>query len=457
MSYSSYFVTTAIPYVNSKPHIGHAQEFILADALARYYRGQGNSVVLQSGSDDNATKNVFAARAAGVSVSSFVDEHSEKFRSLLDVLDCRADLFVRTSSEKHFAVVADFLRRLNPDDVYSSSYTGLYCSGCEDFLSEKELVDGLCIDHRKAPEEISEENVFFRLSRYQERIIEWIECDRIRITPASKKKEILSFVRAGLRDISLSRASLRTQGWGIPYPGHDGQTVYVWIDALINYLSGDSSLWREDVYKVHVIGKNVWKFHAIYWPALLASAGLPLPNEIVIHGFLTNEGVKISKSLGNGIDPFELVDRYGVEAVRFYLLSVLSWQDDADFVEANLVASYNSELANKWGNLVSRVLALASGIEFEFGGDIELSGFGTLSKEAFSRIGKLNGEINDIKPWELKKNGDVEGLQIHLQPWIGELKKIALNLQPLLPSGSEKLLNYLKNPKTELGQLYPRR
>ncbi|MNJ93361.1 Methionine--tRNA ligase [compost metagenome] len=458
-SFKAYFITTAIPYVNSKPHIGHAQEFILADSLARYYRSQGQRVVFQSGTDDNATKNVLAAKAAGLSVKEFVDLNADKFESLLTFLDAKPDLFVRTASEKHFTSVDRFLRGLNREDLYTSSYSGLYCSGCEDFYNEQDLVNGLCPDHLKKPEHIEESNTFFRLSKYQQKIAELIESDTIKITPSSKKKEILSFVNQGLSDISLSRSAARTQGWGIPFPDKADQTVYVWIDALINYVSGDPKNWAEDIYKVHVIGKNVWKFHAVYWPALLLSAGLSLPNEIVVHGFLTNEGTKISKSLGNGIDPLDIISRYGVDAFRFYLLGVLSFEQDADFVEQNLLSSYNSELANKLGNLVSRVLTLGKDLDLQKKAPEQLKvEYKDLRKDAFERIGHINSQINTLKPWELLKSGDSNGeLRGYLSEWVGQLSIISRLLEPLVPEGAGRLSQLLVDRKNRIEQLYPRR
>lgn len=459
MSFTSYFITTAIPYVNSKPHIGHAQEFILADSIARYYKSQGHKVIFQSGTDDNATKNVLAAKALSVSVKEFVDSNAEKFKNLLSSLNAKPDIFLRTSSEEHFKYVDKFLRTLSKEDLYESTYSGLYCAGCEDFYNEQDLVNGLCPDHQKKPEHIEEHNAFFRLSKYQNQIVDLIESDTIKISPAAKKKEILSFLKQGLSDISLSRSSLRTHGWGVPFPGHADQTVYVWIDALINYLSGAPENWREDVYKVHVIGKNVWKFHAIYWPALLLSAGLPLPNEIVVHGFLTNEGTKISKSLGNGVDPFELITRYGVDALRFYLVGILSFEQDADFVEEKLLSAYNSELANKLGNLASRVLTLTKDLDLtEVFQDYQLGiAYKDLRKESFERINDINSQINDLKPWDLLKNGRTEELQEHLSKWINQLWVISRLLEPITPDGAQRLSQSLINRKYAIKQLYPRR
>ncbi|MFN8792537.1 MAG: methionine--tRNA ligase [Bdellovibrionales bacterium] len=301
----SYFISTSIPYVNASPHVGHAQEFVLADALARFYRQKSAQVIFQSGTDENAFKNVLSAQAAGIETKAFVDQNAKAFYDLLALLDVKVDFFVRTSSDDHARSVDAFIRRLDPNDLYCGGYSGLYCQGCEDFYSPSDLVNGLCPDHQKAPDKIEEKNVFFKLSKYQEAIFKLIESDRVLIQPDTRKKEILNFISAGLKDISLSRSSSRSSGWGLAFPGHPDQVVYVWIDALINYLTGAGfgrnenwrTLWSDDVYKIHVIGKNVWKFHAIYWLGLLLSANLPLPNEIFIHGFLTNRGVKICYSL----------------------------------------------------------------------------------------------------------------------------------------------------------------
>ncbi len=466
MSTASYFITTTVPYVNAKPHIGHAQEFILTDALARFYHQSGSTALLQSGSDDNSSKNILAAQALGIDTKTFVDQNAAHFENLWQALKRQPDFFVRTSSPEHAASVRAFLGRLKEEDLYIGTYAGLYCAGCEDFFAPEDLVEGLCPDHRKAPDHIEEENIFFRLSRYQKQIFDLIQQDQITITPSWRKKEILSFISQGLTDISLSRSSLRTQGWGIPFPGRKDQSVYVWIDALINYISGAgygrngtwSKIWSEDVYKIHVIGKNVWKFHAIYWPALLISAGLPLPNEIVIHGFLTNEGVKISKSLGNGVDPLEIISRYGADALRFYLLGSLSWENDSDFVEQKLVEVYNSELANKLGNLCSRLLKLRELSGLDFLAEEKPTGkisFQDLRGAAFQTMTTLNAEINHLKPWELIKTGEIVLLQTQLARWISELVQTVSLLSPLIPEGAQRFENLLQ--KSEEKQLYPRR
>lgn len=465
---NKYFITTSIPYVNSNPHVGHAQEFVLADSLARFYRQQNAEVILQSGTDDNAYKNVLSAKEAGVETKDFVDQNARSFEVLLDQLNVKTDYFVRTSSIEHAEGVDTFLKRLSQNDVYENSYAGLYCQGCEDFYNPSELLNGLCPDHKTAPEEIEEKNIFFRLSRYQETIFNLIQTNRVLIKPESRKKEILNFISKGLTDISISRSSNRSSGWGIPFPGYPDQVVYVWIDALINYLTGAGfgrnedwkSIWSEDVYKVHVIGKNVWKFHAIYWIGLLLSAELPLPNEIFIHGFLTNNGVKISKSLKNGGNVLKLIQDYGSDPLRYYLLSSLSFNDDSDFSEEQLLKVYNSDLANKLGNLVSRILTLRNRVLKKSDNYISKSytnkDFLQGVQEAFQIIHRLNSEIDTAKPWELlKQEGDTQLVKF-LEVWIGDIDRIRFCITPVLPNAAGKIGEYISTPTRELKPLFPR-
>ena len=465
---NQYFITTSIPYVNSTPHVGHAQEFALADALARFHRQNNAEVILQSGTDDNAFKNVISAKEAGVETKSFVDQNAQAFHDLLGHLDVKADYFVRTSSNDHACGVAAFIKRLDPKDIYTDSYSGLYCQGCEDFYSSSDLVNGLCPDHQKVPDEIDEKNVFFRLSEYQETIFKLIESDRIIIKPASRKKEILNFISAGLRDISISRSSVRSSGWGVPFPEYPDQVVYVWIDALINYLTGPGfgrnenwqRIWNEDVYKIHVIGKNVWKFHAIYWVGLLLSAKLPLPNEIFIHGFLTNKGVKISKSLKNGGNLLELIQKFGSDSLRFYLLSSLSFTDDSDFSEDQLLKVYNADLANKIGNLASRILTLRNRISGKankiFQNPQGSQDFLEAIRAAFEVVNRLNLEIDSSKPWELLKQADHAQLEKYLDQWIAELNRISFLAAPIISKSAEKLRKYISESSLDLSPLFPR-
>ena len=472
------YVTTSIPYVNGRPHVGFALELVQADVIARYHRLTGKQTRFQTGTDENAFTNVLSAQEQGIGTRELVDRNSEVFRTLGKVLNCAADDFVRTSEEPHRRGVHALWRLLRPGDVYRKNYRGLYCIRCEDYYLERDLVDGRCPDHETEPVEVEEENYFFRLSAYQEQIEALLESGRIAVVPAKRRREVLSFVRQGLRDYSISRSAERVDNWGIEVPDDPTQVIYVWIDALINYISGpgfgSSQAWRahwnEEVRKIHVIGKDVWKFHAVYWPALLLSAGLPLPDEIVVHGFLTVNGRKISKSLGNAVDPFECVEQFGADGVRYYLLRAVSPFDDGDFSTVRLRDLYNADLANGLGNLVSRLTTLAErgGYgRFETNGIPEpptgfqeaLEGyeFNKALASLWGPISQVNREIDAEKPWELLKTGEDEKLRHHLDRWLGELHRTGYWLQPFLPDASARVLKALGQKSVRaFGNLFPR-
>jgi methionyl-tRNA synthetase len=344
-------ITTTIPYVNGRPHVGFALELVQADVLARHLRRGGDEVRLQTGTDDNSLKNVLAAQAAGASTRELVDANAALFGALGPALDVSADAFVRTSGNaSHRAAVEALWRACAASgDLYRRHYTGFYCVGCEQFYPDPRP----CPEHGTAPVEVAEENWFFRLSRYTDALRELIVTDRLRVTPPARRNEVLALVEGGLHDFSVSRSHGRARGWGIAVPGDAGQVVYVWFDALANYLAG----WAADR-RVHLVGKGVLRFHAVYWPAILLSAGLPLPAEIVVHDYLTVDGRKIGKSAGGAASPVALVDRYGVDALRWWLLREVPRVGDVDFTEARLVARADEELANGLGNLVNRVVAL---------------------------------------------------------------------------------------------------
>src|SRR5215831_11387780 len=420
------YVTTSIPYVNSRPHVGHALELIQADVIARHYRLAGHDVRFQTGTDENAFKNVLAAKAQGLSTQELVTRNAATFRSLVERLDISADNFIRTTEDRHRRGVIEFWNRIRLEDLYTCSYAGLYCVGCEDFYLERDLVNGCCPDHGLAPKPVEEENVFFRLSAYQTTLEDLIGRDEIRIVPVARKNEVLNFIRRGLENLSISRPSERSGGWGIPVPGRSAQVIYVWIDALINYISalgfGSNEDWRKtwnrETQKIHVIGKNVWKFHAVYWPALLLSAGLPLPNEIFVHGFLTENGRKISKSVGNAIDPFEYADRFGADGFRHFVLKAVSPFNDGDFSSERLASVYQSDLANGLGNLVSRVTSLCAksgflGLDLSPRSANDSSEVADLLREyrldeaaqhIWDEIARLNQEVAQEKPWEIFKS-----------------------------------------------------
>ncbi len=371
MTTSRVYLSTTIPYVNSKAHLGHALELVQADVLARHHRRIGDEVRLQSGTDDNALKNVLAAQAAGCRTQELVAVNGRAFAELSGPLALSYDDFIHTSTDPRHRPGAErlWLACAARGDLYRKDYQGLYCVGCEQFYKPAELTDGRCPEHGTAPELVAERNWFFRLSRYGEQLEELIGSGRLRIEPAARRNEVLAFIRAGLEDISVSRSVSRARGWGIPVPGDPGQVIYVWFDALSNYISalgyGTGSddyrhWWTEADRRIHLVGKGVVRFHAVYWPAILLSAGEPLPTEIAVHDYLTAGGRKISKSGGAGdlADPVALAGRYGTDAVRWWLLREVPRVGDADFTEQRLVERANQDLANGLGNLVSRVTSL---------------------------------------------------------------------------------------------------
>jgi methionyl-tRNA synthetase len=364
-----YYITTAIPYVNGPPHIGHGLEFVQADACARYHRLCGQDTYFLTGSDDNSLNNVRAAEAEGIPTAQLVERNTRAFLRLHELLDISYDQFIRTSVDERHRRGAQKLWRAceRAGDIYKKSYQGLYCVSCELFYEEDELVDGLCPEHLRPLELVEEENYFFRLSRYQHRLEELIASDTYQIIPTTRRNEVLSFIRSGLQDFSISRSRQRARGWGIPVPGDDEQVIYVWFDALSNYITAlgyadDGELyhryWVENPNRVHVIGKGIIRFHAVYWPAMLLSAGVPLPQTLFVHGYYTVEGRRMGKSMGNAIDPTILVERYGTDAVRYYFLAATHPTADADFSIASVEARYNADLANDLGNLLNRTVSM---------------------------------------------------------------------------------------------------
>ena len=366
------YLSTTIPYVNSRAHIGHALELVQADVLARHHRRIGDEVRLQSGTDDNSLKNVLAAEAEGISTRELVNRNASEFAGLREHLSLSFDDFIRTSSDPRHRPGVERLWRAcaASGDLYRKSYEGRYCVGCEQFYTDAELDAGTCPDHGTAPQLVAEENWFFRLSKYADRLHEEISSGRLRIEPASRRNEVLGFIAGGLADFSASRSVARARGWGIGVPGDPSQVIYVWWDALGNYITSlrygtggqdYQRWWAEADQRIHLVGKGVLRFHAVYWPAILLSAGEELPTDILVHDYLTVDGRKISKSAGTaaGNDPAVLTDTYGADAVRWWLLRDVPRAGDADFTVDRLIGRANDDLANGLGNLVSRVVSLA--------------------------------------------------------------------------------------------------
>ncbi len=472
------YITTAIPYVNGDPHLGFTLELVQADVIARYYRLINTQTLFQTGTDENAFKNVLSARRAGIETSKFVRHNADKFLRLNDRLKISLDSFIRTSCSSHQSGAQLLWQQCRQEDIYQKSYTGLYCTGCEDFLNEGVLIDGLCPEHRQPPTETSETNYFFRLSAYQDKLEKLISDDTIRVVPLARKNQVLSFIRSGLQDFSISRNSDRSGGWGVPVPGDPSQTIYVWIDALANYLTGIGfgtnnswlQTWNEHSKKIHVIGKNVWKFHAIYWPAILLSAGLPLPNEIVVHGFLTENGSKISKSLGNATDPNILIDQYGPDPLRYYLLAEFSPFNDGDFSLDRFRKTYETRLANTLGNLLSRLTTIcqkSSFSKFDPAGIPQApDGFHDFIAQyqldkalalLWSVITTLNQDIDNVKPWILIKENKLETVREILPRWLARLEQAAYWLTPFMPDTAGTILKTIRsNPITPGEILFPK-
>ena len=453
-----FYLTTAIPYVNANPHIGHTLEFVQTDVIARYRKLLGESVFLTTGADENSLKNVQAAEEAGIPTAELCRRNAETFKKLGLKIGLSFDSFLRSSiKEDHWTGVHKLWELCKRSgDIYKKKYRGLYCVGCETFYTESELVNGLCPEHKKKPDVVEEENYFFRLSKYQKRIEKLIETDALKIVPETRKNEVLSFVKQGLEDFSISRSVERAKVWGVPVPGDDSQIIYVWFDALNIYQTSVGFGKDEKLYKkwwpadLHVIGKGIIRFHAVYWPAILLSAKLALPKSILVHGYITVESQKISKSLGNAIDPFKLLEKYPSDALRYFLIKEIPVANDGDFSEKALVNRINGELVDDLGNLVYRVLSLAEKFKGKIEGKPELESRLNLEKiknlmedyklnEALEEIWRFiratNKYINENEPWRLKGKelGNV------LYNLVESCRVISILISPFLPDTAKKI------------------
>lgn len=469
------YIAQAIPYVNAAPHVGHALEYVQADCLARFYRALGYETFYSDGADENSLKNVQAAEKEGVEVAKLVDKYSKKFFEFKEALNLTFDVFNRTSTKAHFAGAQKLWLSCKKEDIYKKNYKGLYCVGCELFYTPDELVDGKCPEHLTVPEEVEEENYFFKLSNYQKFLADLIEKDKLLIVPSTRKNEVLSFIESGLEDFSISRSRERARGWGVPVPGDDSQVMYVWFDALTTYLtalgfgsSNDSlykKFWKDPTCKkIQVLGKGIIRFHAVYWIAMLTSAGLPLPDEEFVHGYITVDGQKISKSLGNVVDPFGLVETFGAEALRFYLLREIPAWGDGDFSVQRFKDLYNGELANGLGNLVARVARLASDTNlalppkknFTFketvSNNLKRYRFDLAILSLWDKISTLDKKINEEKPWELE-GADLKRV---ISPIAQEIREIAFNLSPFMPKTADTILKQFTGKVTAQKPLFPR-
>jgi methionyl-tRNA synthetase len=469
-----FYLTTPIYYVNATPHIGHAYTTIAADVVVRHHRQRGEETFFLTGTDEHASKVYRVAEEQGLDAKTYVDRIvNENWRELPRRINADYDFFIRTTDEGHKRFVQEFLQRVYDNgDIYQDVYSGLYCVGCEEFKSEADLVDGLCPEHGIAPEQIEEKNYFFRLSAYQDRLLALYDERPDFVLPRFRYNEARSFIEGGLQDFSVSRAG---QPWGVPIPWDDEQVTYVWVDALINYLSAltyarDGEDLRELFWPHahHLLGKDILRFHCVFWPALLLSAGYEVPQQLFVHGYLLLDERKISKSLGNVIDPLDLVDVYGADAVRFWALRSVSFGQDGSASIDALHERYERELANDLGNLVSRTTAMISryqdGRIAQGARNEELaSAFEALREKLVARfdvfdltaalediweiVRLLNRHVEAKAPWQLAKDeSKAEELGAVLYDLADGVRAVAVALSPYLPETAPRILGSLRQP-----------
>lgn len=496
-----FYITTSIMYVNSDPHLGFAWELVQADVLARYRRLKGDKTFFLTGADEHGKKIYETAQNLGIDTQKFVDEKSQRIKDLALALDVTNDFFIRTTDKKNHRPSVEKIWKLleKNGDIYKKEYEGLYCLGCEAFKTERELQDGKCPIHMREPEIIKEENYFFKLSNYLKSVKKIIETGKIKIHPEGRKYEVLNMIKEGIDDLSVSRPKSEVP-WGIPVPSDDSQNIYVWFEALLNYISAleysksgaksasgrtrFKTFWPADV---HLIGKDILKFHTIIWPAILFAAGLRLPKTVLVHGFITSGGVKMSKSLGNVVDPFGVIEKYGSDAFRYYFLSESSIFSDPDYTEQKFMARYNSDLSHGLGNLVNRILNIAKKNEFLLKGlavdsdGIEKNKFRKrIWKDYVNNLEKYdldksleviwqfithnNQMVETVKLWELPKT-DAKEFKNHISEFIENLVFIAWMIQPFMPQSSDKIFKMIglkktdrkswKSQKVKIGEIKP--
>lgn len=467
---NKYYITTAIDYTNDVIHAGHIFQKLIADVLARYHRIQlgEENVLFLTGTDEYGQKVEKAAKEAGITPKEFVDKISQADQEQQDSINISYDRFIRTTDPDHLKVVQEIWKRVEKQgDIYLSTFSGLYCLGCETYYTEEELVENCCPYHPNLEiKKVTEEDYFFKWSKYQDFLIDHIENHTEFIFPEGRRKEMLAFAKSGIQDIPISRTSFK---WGIPVPGHPDHVIYVWFDALINYLTGvgflENKEWFEKFWpaNVHILGKDNAQKHSLLWPAMLKSAGIELPKTVLVNGFLSLNGQKISKSLGNIIRPTDWVEKYSVDPVRYYLLRYTTVTEDSDISEEKLKTAYNSDLANGLGNLVARVARLCEtnqieGIKQNFAIEEKVSVLLESYKlnEAltfiWSEITEADKQINETKPWKLSPE-ESKGI---LEDLVSKIQQIAVNLQPFLPETSEKVLKQFSGKVRSGEPLFPR-
>jgi methionyl-tRNA synthetase len=471
----TFYVTSPIFYPNANLHLGHAYTMTMCDILARYKGLTGHETYFLTGADENTAKVTKAAKEKNESVDEFLKGISDNFKKLFADLDISYDQFIQTTDKNvHWPGAQEMWKRLvAAGDIYKGTYEGLYCPQCEAFYTEKDLVDGKCPYHGIVPEKIKEENYFFKLSKYTSAIKEKISRDEIQVMPVARKNEIMALLERGLEDVSFSRPAGAVPH-AIPVPDDPTQVIYVWCDALVNYISAlgfgrpDDKLfkkfWPADI---HVVGKDILRFHAAIWPAMLMSAGLELPITIFVHGLIMSGGRKMSKSLGNVIDPYELINEYGKDAVRYYLAREIPPFEDGELTRDSFKNAYNANLANGLGNLVSRVLKMA---EANLGGPVTISA-NEIPKEytdalnsydikraadvVWREIAEADLKIQETQPFKLVKEKPDEARKI-ITELVEKINTIAIMLQPILPETSGKIFEAIKNNKMP-GPLFQRK
>jgi methionyl-tRNA synthetase len=473
---AKFYLTTTLPYVNAEPHIGFALEIIQADAVARYHRMLGDAVVFNFGTDEHGQKIYQKALEVGKSPQAYCDEYAKKFDALKKALNLSYTNFIRTTDKHHVAAAQEFWKICEANgDIYKKLYKLKYCIGCELEKTDSELEDGKCPLHPNLELQIyEEENYFFRFSRYQKNLLKLYNDNPEFVIPTNKLKEINNFVEKGLQDFSISRLKAKMP-WGIAVPGDPEHVMYVWFDALINYISTlgwptDQKKFKEYWPVVQFAGKDQVRQQAAMWQAMLMSAHLPSSKQIVIHGFLTVDGQKISKSLGNTINPLEVTEKFGTDALRYYLLAKIHPQEDSDFAWDKFNTTYNAYLANGLGNLVARVAKLAENADYTYTGShanhaleekeytcaLESFRFPEALSFIWQKIGSLDKYINEEKPWELAKTNK-ERLQDVLTHCVSEIQKISELLHPFLPETAQKINEQFKGPKIKSQKpLFPR-
>ena len=456
-----FYVTTPIYYASGDPHIGHAYTNLVTDMTARYYRMSGNAVKFLTGTDEHGMKVKQKAAEGGQEPLEFASEQSAKFRELADVWGISNDDFIRTTEDRHKETVAAFWKKVEKAGfIYKKKYSGLYCVGCESFKTDKDLVEGKCTDHDTVPEKLEEENYFFKLSEFQDKLLELFDGNEEFVVPSDKRNEMYQIVKGGLEDVSISRSTDKLS-WGIPVPGDDGQVIYVWFDALVNYLSAvgygrdddvTKGLWPADV---HFVGKEINRFHSILWPAMLMAAGVEPPKQVAVHGWITADGKKMSKSIGNVINPFDLVDRYGLDAVRYFMAREIPFYRDGDFSYQRFEERYNNDLANELGNLLNRAVAMTEryleGVvpevsEYDtasywtqYRKEMEALRFDEALASTWRLVRELNKFIDEKEPWKLGKEKDKGPVSEVLYVLLEALRHIGWMVMPIIPESAIKI------------------